>query len=343
MKSSSLIKGLSVTALVAIASSVFADGVQDYYAQNIAKGAYHDQLAQGGRTLGMGGSSIVTSSNSTSIIGNPAGLGWMKDAELSGGWSSDEISGNDIANYGDVKTDASVGHALLSLPLVPYLQDTPEYGSVGFGWTGFDTDGNDTTDLEFSGYSLNLAYGKDVSSDLSLGYAIAHEHREAQFFGVNEDDNGVRQTLGVQYKVSPETLFGSSVFVGTGLNNSWGLDGGFSHLIAEGTTFAYSVDYTHYDSDFDGWNFRTGIEQALTSWLKGRVGYRYSALLGDTALVAGNTKNVKDNAVSFGVGVALTPNLNLDYGAEYRGGVGDGDWTHLVSASAPFSLCREAY
>ena len=52
------------------------------------------------------------------------------------------------------------------------------------------------------------------------------------------------------------------------------------------------------------------------------------------------SSTAKYNALSWGIGVKITDNLIADYGGEFRG-VGADDYTHFVTLSVPFSLCKE--
>src|SRR5687767_10621554 len=110
-----------------IATAALADGRADYY-QQLAHQRYFDSL-QNARTFGMGGSSMPTSQDSSSITTNPAGLGLMQDAEVSASYGRDYISGNDITDFGDVQQDFDHGHALAAMPLAPQYDALPLYGN----------------------------------------------------------------------------------------------------------------------------------------------------------------------------------------------------------------------
>ena len=248
------------------------------------------------------------------------------------------------------------------MPLVPTLDGTPKFGTLGFGWTGYKGKADDAINSRYKDYSLDLAYGKDLSDQLAVGYALAYNQNKIKgtvgnVVATGKLDNGVRQEIGAQYKASKATTYGVSTHYGFGSYNysaangsntsdlgsedvsNWGADVGVGHTIGQ-SLITGSIDYNLYNNEsdnFGAWNFRTGLEQTFTNWLKGRVGYRYSALIGDK-LGYGND-NSKYNAVSFGVGVQLAKYLMADYGAEYRAS-GDGDWQHTVSLSIPFSLCN---
>ena len=355
MKQVRKIAGVVATSALLFAGSVVADGRQDFYSQTSQVNYFSSP--ETARIVGMAGSSVATTSDSSSVTGNPAGLGFMKDAEVSGTYAHNEISGNDEADYGNIHEKFDGGSVLGSVPIVPTLDGTPKYGSVGFGWTGFRGDANDDANSDSRNYSLNLAYGKDLSDRLALGYAVAYNHDRIHGFVPGASDSGisdlgghhyiiegVSQDLGAQYKLSRATTLGASSHYAfdaknSGDYNNWGADVGIGHTIGQ-TLLTGSVDYNLYNNnndDFGAWGFRAGVEQTLTNWLKARLGYRYTAIIGDD-LGYGND-NSKYNAVAFGVGVKLAKYLMADYGAEYRAS-GDGDWLHTVTLSVPFSLCN---
>lgn len=347
------------TAAVLVTASVLAEGREDFYAQ-FSQQRFFDH-AQNARTLGMAGSSIVTSSDSSSVLGNPAGLGFMKDAEVSATYTSDEVSGNDARDYSDIEQDIDRGHVLGAFPIVPTLDGTPRYGNIGFGWSGERSEVDDSYQNESKGYGLHAAYGKDVSATTSLGYSFdyIYDRISGTISGYDvkvKMSDGVRQSVGIQHRTSADTTLGFSTFYGFGQRDydvtsddsiseqnisSWGASFGAGHKMGA-TLLAGEADYVLYsedsDDDFYVWSFRTGIEQTLTEWLKGRVGYRYQALL-DYDGSYGND-NSKYNAFSLGAGVQLMKSLVADYGTEFRW-VGDGsDWTHSVSLTVPFSICE---
>ena len=360
MKQVRKIAGAVAAGALLFAGSVVAEGREDFYTQTSQLSYFN--TPQNARTFGMAGSSVATSSDSSSVVGNPAGLGFMKDADVSVTYNHNEISGNDADGFGDIHADIDGGQALAALPIVPTLDGTPKYGTLGFGYTGFRGDANDRDNTEFRNYSLDLAYGKDISDRLSIGYALAYNQNKIKAMQGNQSltaklDDGVRQELGLQYKASSATTYGLSSHYGfgsfdaEGVNgnqtakvgsadiSNWGADIGVGHTIGKSLLTA-SFDYDIYNNeadDFNAFSGRVGIEQTLTNYLKARLGYRYTAITG--ADFGYENNNSKYNAVSFGVGVQLAKYLMADYGGEYRES-GNGDWQHLVTLSVPFSLCN---
>jgi hypothetical protein len=354
------IAGVVAAGALLFAGSVVADGREDYYTQTSQLSYFN--TPENARTIGMAGSSVATSSDSSSVVGNPAGLGFMKDADVSLTYARNNISGNDANTFADVQSEIDSGQVLAAMPIVPTLDGTPKYGNIGFGWTGFKADSDDSENTELKNYSLNLAYGKDLSDQLAVGYALAYNQNKIKAFSAPlvataKLDDGVRQEIGAQYKASKATTYGVSTHYGFGSFDAnvanmsesasigsadignWGMDVGVGHT-AGGTLYTASMDYNRYNNesdDFNAWSFRTGLERSLTDYLKGRLGYRYTALT--NADFGYGNENSKYNAVSFGLGVQLAKHLMADYGAEYRAS-GDGDWLHSVTLSVPFSLCN---
>ena len=349
--------GAGVMLFVAgFSANVYADGVEDFYYQ-LNQSRFFD-LPQNARTLAMAGSSVATSMDSSSVVGNPAGLGFMKDAEVSGTYFYQQTTGNDIIDYSDVEQRGDGGNVLAAFPIVPYKDALPEYGNIGFGWTGFRGYGDDSADADQNAWRLHLAYAKAINDSFSLGYNFSYMYDRNTVDGLPtaKMNDGIRQAIGAQYKLSADTTFGLSTSYGFGSEKlpngltfdgssrdrirSWAMEGGVAQKALAGLWTA-SIGYTgywqHIGEDANAWSFRLGAEYPVWSdWLKLRAGYRYQANMG---YKIGDDENAKYNAVSFGAGVNVMKWFDLDYAAEYRA-VGDGDWSHYVTLVVPFSLCN---
>lgn len=344
------------------ASMALADGVQDFYHQMNQKRFFNN--LQGARTAAMAGSSVATSSDSSSILGNPAGLGWMKDAEVAASYMNETVSGNDLMDYSKIDGTTNGGYAVGAFPIKPYEEALPEYGNIGLGWSGYRTDSDDSLDLDYRRWQLHAAYAKALNAAWSVGYSFSYDNLKTDTFYFDEEMNdGIRQAVGAQYKMSERTMFGLSTHYGFGrgkvkdllpqfsdefdeLNRkvrSWGVEGGVAQTVFTNTLLTASVDYTGYwqniDSDSSAWGFRLGAEQPIVDWFKLRAGYRYQANLNYDMFDDGDNENAKFNAVSFGAGVNITKYARVDYAAEYRA-ISDGDWSHWVTLSIPFSICK---
>ena len=337
-------------------ANVYADGVEDYYYQ-INQARYFD-LPQNARTFAMAGSSVATSTDSSSVLGNPAGIGFMKDAEVSGTYYYQQTTGNDVVDYSDIEQRGDAGHVLAAFPIVPYKDALPEYGNIGLGWSGFRGNANDSFDNDQHAWRLHLAYAKAINDSLSLGYSFTYQNERTNYLVTEGKMNdGIRQAIGLEYKLSQDTTLGLSTMYGFGsekINDvyplmweknrdrlrSWGMEGGVAQKALAGLWTA-AIGYTGYwqnvGEDANAWSFRLGTEYPVWSdWLKLRAGYRYQANLG---YAIGDEENAKYNAVSFGAGVNVNKWFNVDYAAEYRS-IGAGDWSHYVTLVVPFSLCN---
>lgn len=342
-------------------STVLADGIEDYYHQSYQQRFF--DYGRSAKSTGMAGASSVTAADSTAVLSNPAGIGMMKDADISAHYSHEQLSGNDISNYGGIEQESNNGFVLGATPLGPREGVLPDFGNLGIGWVGEHRSADDVNDSDARGSKMLIVYGKAISNNTSLGYSVSY-NKEKFETGVSESkmSDGVKQTVGVFHKLGEKTNFGGTVSYGFGESKqpiggffdpsgstrvkrdltSFGAEAGLSHTYENGISTAFSTDYLNYDSDYDdanSWNFRLGAEKPVTDWLLLRAGYRYSLNRGFDSF-DDSSQNAKYNGFSFGAGVPLGKNLNLDYGAEYRH-VGDGDWTHVVSLGIPFSICKD--
>jgi hypothetical protein len=355
----SLCLGVSIVLLAS--SSVFANGIEDYYHQSFQQRFF--DYGKSARATGTAGASGVTTTDSTAILSNPAGIGMMKDADVSAHYSYEQLSGRDIANYQNIEQESDNGSVLGATPLGPRGDSLPDYGNLGIGWIGEHRSSNDVADSDARGSKMLVAYGKAISDDTSLGYSVSY-NRDKFKTGASEArmTDGVKQTVGILHKLGTNTSFGATASYGFGESEqalggffdpsggarvkrdltSYGVEAGLSHKYESGIMTAFSSDYVNYDSDYDdanSWNFRLGAEKPVADWLSIRAGYRYALNRGFDSFDDSN-QNAKYNAVGFGAGLPLSKNLNIDYGAEYRH-VGEGDWTHMVSLAVPFSICRD--
>ena len=330
---------VSVLAYSFAGTELFADGRRDFYSQ-LAQQRYYDQ-PQNARTFGMGGSSVVTSSDSSSTVGNPAGLGMMKDGEASVTYGRNTVSGNEHPSYGDSEQTEDSGQALMALPLGPTSDGLPWYGNIGLGWSGYDSDVDDSINTKTDGYRVNLAYGKALSETFSIGYGLTYVNDtiEADNFDFS-GDNKFRHTLGIQNKASDTLTLGAIAFIGHGDQdmrvlstgqtessdmNEFGFELGAGMQVATGTLVSFAAGYSDYDADgslvggpdtavFGGdekghtFNIRLGMEQAVSDSLKLRAGYRYAGVTeydferADLESIRGSAKY---NAFSAGVGTMI--------------------------------------
>lgn len=296
--------------LVAYANTSQADEVTDLYFQQVIERYF--EYPQNARTFGMAGSSWITARDSSSVYGNPAGLGWMSDGEFSGTYGYNTISGEEFPTGQDVSQEGGMGSALLAMPLGPTTNGLPYYGNIGLGWNYSEATWlDDTFDTETERQQVSLAYAIPVSDSVSLGYSLGWTEDD---FQANRIFNypmhaGFRHTLGALYKQSEELLIGSTLTIGHGehralygpgivdesdnLQVSFGI--GAEYLMNSATAIAFTADYTNLDSngelvssiqpnivggDENGnlFNIRLGVEHDFNERLTGRAGYRYAGL-----------------------------------------------------------------
>lgn len=190
MKKTAIRTAALASALLVCGTHAMADGRTDHDHQ-FSQQRYFD-LPQNAESFGMAGTTVTTLSDSSSVLGNPAGLGFMKDADVSATYAYNQLTGNDLNTYQDIEQTGHSGHAVTAaLPIGPTLDGTP-HGNIGFGWSGYRGDANDAADTDTDGYRLHLSYGNDISSNLSLGYGVSylHDNWEEQYTGdkVGMDD-----------------------------------------------------------------------------------------------------------------------------------------------------------
>ena len=286
-----------------------ADNTRDFYFQQVLERYYNYPTTA--RQLGMGGSSVATSVDSSAIVGNPAGLGFMKRGEFSGTYGHNQISGDEFPSGQSIEQTSNSGLGLLATPLGQLPNETPEFGNLGLGWSGNwsdwqdDSFGTDAKQIKVFG-----AYSITVSDDLSLGYSLGwnRDRLEADKLFNYPMANGFRHTVGALYKVDSNLTLASTVLVGHGSHhalflpaaqrvsntNQYGVGVGASYRL-DATTVSAAVDYNHLNTTGDVeesipaniiggdeqgniFNASIGVEQMLSDNVAVRGGYRYAGL-----------------------------------------------------------------
>ena len=369
----------ALAVLLALTGSVWADGRRDYYTQQGQ--ARYLNFPQEARAFGMAGSSVVTSTDSASVVGNPAGIGLNRGGDISVTYGHNDVSGNQHPGYERSDFSDNSGMALMDLPLGPASDGLPFYGNFGLGWSGYTGDSQDTIDSDTRGYRLSAVYAKALTDTLSVGYGLGYFNDDLESDLAQYDTStGFRHTFGVvnqlgNLRIGGDFFFGFSRYnltTADGLvdNNSdareIGFDLGASYQLGA-TLLALSVDYQNYDTsgetedldpaivsggdeEGDYFGVRVGIEHKFCDYFSGRLGYRYSGNHNyefDRADLGPLSGSAKYNAWTAGAGFILPVNgefvksVKLDYGVEYRH-VGYEDWQHVVTLSMPFDLCLKS-
>jgi len=302
---------VGASALLSIfSSSASADDTKDFYFQQ-AQDRYY-QYPTTARILGMGGSSNFTSTDSSAVVGNPAGLGFMKKGEFSGTYGHSTTSGDEFPTGREgLESTTNSGTGLMAIPLGEYPDQTPEFGNLGLGWSsnysGYDGDSFDTSARQtkvFGAYSMN------VDDSLSLGYSLGWNKDKLQSNDLYNYPmaNGFRHTLGAMYKYDSDFTIGATLIAGHGRHhalfgpgfegvsktNQFGAGIGAQYQMGS-TLVAANIDYTYLDTNGDVessipqniiggdeqgnvFNVRLGVEQAVAEGFLVRGGYRFAGL-----------------------------------------------------------------
>lgn len=297
---------LSVAALPAL---TFADNVTDLYFQEVIQRYF--EYPQNARTFGMAGSSVQTSMDSSSVLGNPAGLAFMREGEVAGTYSYNKISGDEYPTRVGVDQTENNGSAMFAIPIGPRHDDIPRFGNLGMAWTYRNGNWNDDTyDTDTETTQVAVAYGIPVSDTTSIGYSLGWTDDRFQSKAIFDYPmgNGFRHTLGATFKM-PDMIVGTSLMAGHGTHHAlygpgiegdsrtleFGADVGLEFKVSPATTLAVSADYRHLTSDGDVvasipanvvggdkngnmFDARVGLEQALNEEVKVRAGYRFAGL-----------------------------------------------------------------
>lgn len=305
-----LLQTFVLAAALIAAPLAHADDVTDLYFQQAIERYF--EYPQNARTFGMAGSSVVTTSSSASIIGNPAGLGFMKGGEFSGTYDNNTISGDEFPTRAAVEQVSNGGHALLAVPLGPQVDALPDYGNLGFGWTYLSSEWRDDTfDTESERTQVVLAYAMPSSDTLSWGYSLGwtdDRFQAEQIFNYPMGD-GFRHTLGMLWRPDDDMSLGSTVMVGHGEHHALfgpgikgesdtfevGADIGVSYWIDRQLALSLSANYRHLNTDGEIvssipanvvggdelgniFGVRAGMEYLASDMLALRAGYRFAGL-----------------------------------------------------------------
>jgi len=331
--------------LMAAATS-YADGKGDYYIQEAEKLFY--STTTNARQAGQAGANDVISTDSSAVVNNPAGVGVNQGGDLSVSYGRNEISGNEVSDYAEVEDESNMGQVLVSVPLVPTLDGSPEYGSVGFGWTGTDSNSDDAVDTDTESNQVHGAYGIDLGEGLSVGYGLTwFDNQQTTVVSDFEQTNGFRHTFGAQLVDGDVTLGATfffangeydleglnpdlSVSTGTSDYTEHGFEVGAGYKVDDATTVSSAVNYQNFDVDgefiggpedtFVGGNeggaffaIKLGVEQKIDEMFTARLGYRY---LGRDQYFFGREDlrdlngSAKTNAYSAGLGVAFATGMH---------------------------------
>lgn len=280
-----------------------ADDVTDlYFQQSIER---YFEYPQNARTFGMAGSSVPTSRDSSSVIGNPAGLAAMRGGEVSGSYGFSRLSGNEFPTDVGVEQRTNAGQGMIAFPIVPRLNDRSEYGNFGLAWSTESGDWHDDSfDTEMERTTVTAAYAVPISDTVNLGYSLGWFDDRFQSHAVFDYPmgNGLRHTLGAQWQQSRDTQVGAALLVGHGRHHA---------LFGPGIKG---------DSDMLQVGADVGVEQRMERWLVA-VRANYSHLSSDGEVVSSIPQNVvggDENGNIFGLAAGLE--YQIDRNITVRGG-----------------------
>lgn len=264
------------------------------------------------RTFGMAGSSTLTSRDSSSIYGNPAGLAAMQDGEFSASYGYNQISGDEFPTGIGVDQKGNFGSALLAVPIGPTLQGPSCYGNLGLSFNIYDTHWQDDSyDTSTERQQVSAAYAIPVSDEWNLGYSLGwtDEAYHSEMIVAYPMHEGFLHTLGADYQAAEDMRVGLQVNYGhgdhralygpgivrTAKNRQLGIGVGLEYDYDATTLLAFLADYTHLETergvelsipanvvggDENGniFNLRAGVEHSFNEQLRGRAGYRFAGL-----------------------------------------------------------------
>jgi len=314
---------------IIIASIVFALGI----VMQGASSASLSYLFEGARPMAMGGAFVAVVDDPNAIFYNPAGLGFLKKAEISTSFAQLLRDANyyKIAFYyslGDYGTMA-IGGDQVNLEPFP-ITSINENGTPEIVGTG-----------SFTNRILLLSFSTRISEDLSIGINL--KKYDEYFEGVSFSGSGIGNTIGLLYKpikwlslgVNLEDyLNGKCVFEDSGNSIEQKIPTslllGFSarpinNLIVAGDVI--KNDLARDDSN--NLLFKGGAEINIYDWMFLRLGYQKSNYEVNSQVASIKTA---------GLGFVLLNSIKMDYAytwTRYVQVVGDRE-SHYLSLGTKF-------
>lgn len=309
------ILSLAMVAAGAAAPTVHADDVESYFIRSTANRFF--PTYQNTRSMSMGGTFVGIKGDSASVLGNPAGLGFVDGHFWAGGFQFEQISGDDPSTLDGVDQDIYRG-------LLLGAYSVTEDFTLGLGFVPSFAESDDSADTDSDTFYVPLSAAYKVSPLLAIGYGIGYVNDETDGSGFEaESDFGLLHRLGLMYDVS-ETV-------------DLGLMGTFGH----GDTDSSAVNGTDYDGDLESWSIQGGIAWQATDPLLLALDLGYEEMENDGTL--SNSLIPLFPSTSFDESIDV---LSVRAGAEYawnecldlRGGVGYTDYDYETSDAATAAL-----
>ena len=351
-------------------SAAHANPQQQYYISQ-ALGRYF-QLPIDARTLSVSSGDGLLCRGSVCNYLNPAGLGFSRRNELGITISDRSIGGDDFTNADQIEQSEGSGYIVGAFPLGDSEHSSPEYGSLGLGFSRYQGDTDDPINSTPDGHRRTFAYGYAPTEQFSLGYSftffddqlksdLADIHSHSRFlhlFGLQTELGngyslgGVFQ-LGIGQSDTEDFVFRSDGLsklrqytYSLSLKKTWertnlSIFSDFTDLHSRGNLDQASSAVVIGGSEQGQiFNFSLGSETRVIDQLYARFGSRvfsghYKFLRPDLMNLSGNL-----NGYGFSTGMGYDfdidcNNLKVDYGVEYLT-VARGEWQHILSLAFLF-------
>jgi len=159
----------------------------------------------GARALGVGNAFVAVADDPSAVYWNPGGLDFIQKKGASFFYSS--------LNFGSTQNYVGVVYPTLT------------FGTFGFGWIRFATDGVVPSDEfavrgeagDFASNQFLFSFGKQLKRDLSIGVSVKFETHAFSFGGLS--DTGVGADVGVMYRPEFDTALLRDISLGLNVQN----------------------------------------------------------------------------------------------------------------------------
>jgi len=334
-------------------------GAQNNYTALYNRYRFHD-LGPSARSAGMGGVYSALRGGEMGLTGNPAALGFQEKPYVMLEFDSDEVAG--VVRDVKAKSDLWSGGAGLAYPF--------EWGGVGISYNyrsnDFKADPFTDPSMEFiqdrdlERHALSVGAGYRFTDQLAVGYRYSFLTWDANidfvqirpailaFPRLEENFDGHRNQVGVQYRFNDLLTFGLDGYYGFGDRNSgplgdadadsWAIRGGVAYKVSETLPLLVAMDLNFENRKLDGSDNNTnedtfglhlGAEYKVTDYVALRAGYQYLNIdYKDKDRIQSFKENPSIGGYTAGLGFEWR-NFSLDYGFIYTD-AGRGEFTNIV-------------
>lgn len=263
--------GALAALLFSAAPAVQADSYEDFFMRNMEKRYYPIELPA--RNIGMGGAYAALKGDLGSVMGNPAGLGWLDGYAISGGYQFDWIRGTDPSS--NSKGDESIHRGMILVGA-----SITEQFVIGAGFIPSFGDGDDDFNRETENFIAPFSMAYQFDEYFSIGYGFSYHNDKVESDLMRRgSDPGYLHRFGFLFSLDDCWDLGLVGHYGHGDAKSrvmrvnhfdgdreqWGIRGGSSYTFEERLTVAVDGGYTR--ADMDGY--------LLSGWAPGTPRSRY--------------------------------------------------------------------